>query len=520
MPHVATTERVLPDLNILDSDGLKALVVQQHFQLVSHDNEIENLKLLILKLRRMQFGPSSERLARHIDQLELRLEDLEVTRASRPTSPVLESLLAPVKPTRRPLPAELPREMEMLAPKENTCSDCGGTLDRLGEDVAETLEYVPARFKVIRTVRPKLSCTRCDRIVQEPAPHRPIARGMAGPSLFAHVLVAKYADHLPLYRQSEIYEREGVELERSTLADWVGGASRTLEPLVDAVRRYVLDAKKLHGDDIPVPVLAPGNGKTKTGRFWTYVRDDRPAGSTEAPAVWFAYSADRKSEHPANHLSNFRGTLQADAFAGFNRLYEKGTVVEAACWAHVRRKFHDLYEAHASPIAKEALERIAALYGIEKEIRGRPPDERRQIRQARVRPLLESLHAWMKASLSKLSKKSEVTVAIHYALGRWAPLLRYCHNGTLEIDNNAGERALRAVALGRKNYLFVGSNAGGERAAAMYSLLGSAKLNGLDPEAYLSHVLARIADHPINRIEELLPWNVTLLHATDITETC
>jgi transposase len=510
MPHVATTQRVLPDLNTLDPDRLKALIVEQHFQLVSHDNEIENLKLLILKLKRMQFGPSSERLARHIDQLELRLEDLEANRASQPMSSLLASLLAPVKPARRPLPADLPREIETLQPKENACPDCGGTLDRLGEDVAETLEYVPARFKVIRTVRPKLSCTRCDRIVQEPAPHQPIERGLAGPGLLAHVLVAKYADHLPLYRQSEIYEREGVELDRSTLADWVGGASRTLEPLVDALRRYVVDAKKVHGDDIPVPVLAPGNGKTKTGRLWTYVRDDRPAGSTEAPAVWFAYSPDRKGEHPANHLANFNGTLQADAFAGFNRLYEKGAVVEAACWAHVRRKFHDLYEAHASPIAKEALERIAALYGIEKEIRGRPPDERRQIRNARARPLLDSLHAWMKASLLKLSKKSEVTVAIYYALGRWTPLLRYCDDGRLEIDNNAAERALRAVALGRKNYLFAGSNAGGERAAAMYSLIGSAKLNGLDPEAYLSHILARIADHPINRIDELLPWKLDL----------
>jgi transposase len=519
MPHVATIERVLPDLNTLDSDRLKALVVEQHFQLLSHDNEIENLKLLILKLRRMQFGPSSERLARHIDQLELRLEELETNRATKPVSPVLESLLATLKPARRPLPAELPRETETLEPKENACPDCGSVLDRLGADVSETLEYVPGRFKVIRTVRPKLSCTRCDRIVQQPAPHRPIARGLAGPGLLAHVLVSKYADHLPLYRQSEIYEREGVELDRSTLADWVGGVSRTLEPLVDSLRRYVLDAKKLHGDDIPVPVLAPGNGKTKTGRLWTYVRDDRPAASTEAPAVWFAYSPDRKSEHPANHLANFHGTLQADAFAGFNRLYETGSVVEAACWAHVRRKFHDLYEAHASPIAKEALERIAALYGIEKEIRGRPPDERQQIRNARARPLLDSMHAWMKVSLSKLSKKSDVTLAIHYALGRWTQLLRYCTDGLLEIDNNAAERALRAVALGRKNYLFIGSNAGGERAAAMYSLIGSAKLNALDPEAYLSHVLARIADYPINRIEELLPWNMGLPHATELTPT-
>jgi transposase len=512
MPHVATIERVLPDLNTLDTDRLKALVVEQHFQLISHESEIESLKLLILKLRRMQFGPSSERLARHIDQLELRLEDLETHRASQPVSPILESLLTPEKPARRALPAELPRETETLHPQDHACPDCGARLDRLGEDVAETLEYVPARFKVIRTVRPKLSCTRCDRIVQEPAPHRPIERGLAGPGLLAHVVVAKYADHLPLYRQSEIYEREGVELDRSTLADWVGGVSRTLEPLVDALRKYVVAAEKLHGDDIPVPVLAPGNGKTKTGRLWTYVRDDRPSGSHEAPAVWFAYSPDRKSEHPAEHLKSFRGMLQADGFAGFNRLYERGQIREIACWAHVRRKFHDLYEAHASPIAREALERIAALYGIEKEIRGRPPDQRRDIRSQRARPLLESLKSWFQASLPKLSRKSEVTQAIHYALGRWSPLIRYCDDGRLEIDNNAAERALRAVALGRKNYLFAGSDNGGQRAAAMYSLIGSAKLNGLDPEAYLSQVLACIADHPIQRIEELLPWNLQYPH--------
>jgi len=529
VPRVTASHTVLPDLNALDADALKALVIEKHAlvlkknaelesrqnELESQQSEIERLKLLIAKLQRMQFGPSSERLARHVDQLELRLEDLETTAATKPSSPVRPSV-STSKPARQPLSADLPRETETVPPKETACPDCGGTLNHLGEDVSEMLEFVPGRFKVIRTVRPKLACEQCDAIVQAPAPHRPIDRGLAGPGLLAHMLVGKYADHLPLYRQSEIYAREGVELDRSTLAGWVGGATQTLEPLLDTIRKYVLDATKLHADDIPVPVLAPGNGKTKTARLWTYVRDDRPAGSTDAPAVWFAYSPDRKSEHPANHLATFKGRLQADAFPGFNRLYEPGGIMEVACWAHVRRKFHDLYEAHASPIAKEALERIAALYGIEKEIRGRPPDERKQVRQERARPLLEDLKHWFKECLTKLSKKSDVTVAIHYALGRWTPLLRYCDAGSLEIDNNAAERALRAVALGRKNYLFAGSNAGGERAAAMYTLIGTAKLNGLDPEAYLSHVLARIADHRINRIEELLPWNLSLPRRTEL----
>ena len=297
-------------------------------------------------------------------------------------------------------------------------------------------------------------------------------------------------------------------LDRSTLAEWVGGCSRLLKPLVEALRRHVMSAEKLHGDDTPVPVLAPGLGKTKTGRLWTYVRDDRPSGDATPPAVWFAYTPDRKGEHPKAHLSKFTGTLQADGYAGFDQIYEAGKIQEAACWAHVRRKFYDIQVAHKSAVAMEALERIGALYAIEKEIRGRSPEERRAVRNERSRPLLESLKQWLEETLTKLSRKSDTAMAVRYALGRWEALLRYCDDGRIEIDNNAAERALRVVALGRKNFLLAGSDGGGESAAAIYSLIGTAKLNGIDPESYLRNVLSTIATFPVNRIDELLPWNL------------
>jgi transposase len=522
------------DLDALDAAALKAMILaqqesyeaQQHELKTQHEDlraqhdqqtavlnsratEIERLVLLVAKLQHMLFGRKSEKVLRQIEQMEFQLEDLQAG------SVVEEAQLlpsterqAPAKPFRRPLPEHLPREVHTHMPAHEACPDCGGRLRELGEDVAEMLEYVRASFKVLRHVRPKLSCDRCDCIVQAPAPSRPIDRGLAGPGLLAHVLVSKYADHQPLYRQSEIYAREGVDLDRSTLAGWVGATSELLKPLVEAVREHVMAASKLHADDTPVPVLAPGNGKTKTGRLWTYVRDDRNSGDTTAPAVWFAYSPDRKGERPKLHLKTYRGALQADAYSGFQHLYEGGTIYEVACWAHARRKFHDIHIAHASPTTSEAIERIAALYAIEAEIRGSTAEIRQATRQARSQPLLDELRTWLEATLGKLSKKSDTAAAIRYALSRWRALTRYVDDGKLEIDNNAAERALRVVALGRKNFLFAGSDSGGERAAAIYSLLGSAKLNGLDPEIYLHEVLERIADHPISRINDLLPWNL------------
>ena len=514
---------VLPDLDRLDVAELKALLLEQHAALLSKDEEllsqkaellsnkteIASLKLLILKLRRMQFGQKSEKRARQIEQLELWVEELEATDAQLSCVAAKNSKSSAAAPKApRVFPEHLPRETCTIAPREDACPDCGSELKALGEDVCETLELEPVRFKVIRTVRPKLACACCDRIVQAQAQSRPIERGIAGPGLLAHVLVGKYGDHLPLYRQAEIFAREGIDLDRSLLADWVGSSAALLAPLGEALRAHVFAADVVHADDTPIPVLAPGRGKTKTGRLWTYVRDERPAAGEAAPAAWFAYTTDRKGVHPQRHLDNFVGILQADGYAGFSKIYDGGRVFEAACWAHVRRKFFDISQAQSSPVANEALERIAALYAIESDIRGLPAAQRCAVRRERSRPLLDAIKEWMNETLKRLSQKSETAKAIRYALTRWGALSRYCDDGRIEIDNNAAERALRCVALGRKNYLFAGSDAGGERAAMIYSLIGSAKLNGCNPEAYLREVLSRIAEHPITRIAELLPWNL------------
>jgi transposase len=504
----------LPPLDGLDVEALKALLIEQHAQyratLTSNVQHIEHLKLTIEKLRRQLFGAKSEKVAAELEQLELELDELETAQACRVAMDIAASMETPAKskPFRKPLPEHLLREVVTHDPEQSCCPDCGGALKQFGEDVSEQLERIPATFKVIRHVRPKFTCARCERVVEAPAPSRPIERGLAGPALLAHVLVSKYSDHQPLYRQAEMYAREGVDLNRSTLAGWVGASSYLLGPLVKELREHVLSARKIHADDTPVPVLAPGNGKTKTGRLWTYVRDERPAGEKTAPAAWFAYSEDRKGEHPRRHLKDFKGALQADAYAGFHHLYNGNLIYEVACWAHTRRKFYDIHAIHPSPITTEAIDRIGALYGIEEEIRGKPVGLRREVRQNRAGPLIDNLRSWMESLLRPLSKKSETAGAIRYALAHWRALTRYLDDGLLEIDNNSAERALRCVAMGRKNYLFAGSDSGGERAAVLYSLIGSANLNGLDPELYLRTVLGRIAEHPVNRIAELLPWNL------------
>jgi transposase len=507
----------LPD----DIDALKALVLASQqvlhereiqlaalqTRLTSREQEIAHLKLLIDKLKRMQFGRKSEKLARQIEQLELRLEDLQADEGATEAATPIKSA-ATVRSERQALPEHLEREERVYLPEAEDCPACGGKLKPLGEDVSEQLEYVRAHFRVIRHRRPKLACACCDTIVQQPAPSRPIERGVAGPNLLAHIITSKFLDHQPLYRQQMIYARDGVELEAGQMGHWLGRVSWLLNPLVEAVRAYALRGTKVHGDDTPLPVLEPGRGSTKTGRLWVYVRDDRPCGSHEAPAVWFAYTPDRRGEHPQRHLENFGGVLQADAFAGYAPLYENGSIREAACMAHARRKIYDLHAVRPNAITEEALHRIGELYRIEAEIRGKPPDERRQVRQAQAAPRLEALRQWYESVLPTLSAKSDTTRAIQYSLNRWPALAYYCEDGQAEIDNLIAERALRGVAIGRRNYLFAGAESGGERAAAMYSLIGTARLNGINPEAYLAYVLERIADHPINRIDELLPWNV------------
>jgi transposase len=511
----------LPD----DVHALQALVLAQRASLAEQsgeierllrdmaerDLEIERLKVQIDKLKRMQFGRKSEQLDRQIARLETELEDLcagrgvadvRRARASSASTPVGETS------PKEALPPHLPREEHVLEPKLG-CPECGSDdTQPLGEDVSEQLSRVAAAFKVIRTVRRKRVCTCCHHVWQTPMPGLPITRSIAHPSLLADIIVSKFADHQPLYRQSVIAARDGVNLDPANTGRWVGQCEALCEPLTEAVRRYVMADSKLHADDTPIPVLAPGNKKTKTGRLWVYVRDDSRSGSREPAAVWFAYSPDRKGIHPQTHLAGFEGILQADAYGGFNKSFEDGKIREAACHAHARRKFYDIHVRTPSDTTQKALDYIGELYGIEARIRGKPPAERLRIRQEKAKPLLETYEAWLRAKLETLSSKSETAKAINYSLNQWDALMLYCDDGAVEIDNNLAENALRCVALGRKNFLFCGSDSGGKRAAAMYSLIQTCRLNDIDPRAYLTHVLTCIADHPINCIDELLPWRV------------
>lgn len=489
---------VLPD----DPEDLRVFTARLLAEVKAQAMLIEKLRHQLAGHRAHRFGASAETA----DQLQLALETSEIAAASMAARLRLPEIEPKDKPKRRPIPDHVARMEVEFAPGEESCSGCGGTLPRLGEDITEELEYVPGRFIVNRIVRPRLACAGCDRFVQAPLPSRPIERGRPGPGLLAHVLVGKFADHLPLYRQSRIFERDGIDLDRSTLAEWVGKTTALLEPLADAIGRHVLKGQAIFADDTPVAMLAPGTGKTRTARLWTYARDERPWSGKAPPAAWYRFSGDRKGQHPKDHLADFRGWMHADGYAGFEDLYRGGDIREVACMAHIRRKFVDVHRAQGSPIADEAIRRIAQLYAIEKSIRGSPPDRRVETRQAKARPIFDDLDAWLASQLTTISAKSPLAAAMRYALTRMARLQPYLEHGVLEIDNNPAERAMRAIALGRKNYLCVGSASGGKAAAIAYTLIETAKLNSVDPQAWLADTLARMPDYKITKVDDLLPW--------------
>ena len=486
---------------------------------------IARLRLEIEKLRRTLYGVRSERKERLLDQLEMQLEDVEADAienelaAERAAPSTVVKSFERRRPARKPFPEHLPRERVVIAAPQS-CPCCGSTkLSKLGEDVTETLEVVPRQWKVIQTVRERFSCRQCEAITQPPAPFHVTPRGFAGPSLLAMILFEKFGQHQPLNRQSERYAREGVELSLSTLADQVGACAAALRPLHGLIERHVLAGDRLHGDDTTVPILA--KGQTETGRVWVYVRDDRPFGGKDPPAALFYASRDRTRGHPERHLAGYAGILQADAFDGYNRLYladrKPGPVVEALCWSHARRKFFELADIAAnarrgknappiSPIAWEAVKRIDALFDVEREINGLSVEKRLAARRERSAPFVAALEGWMRAERAKLSRHAAVAKAIDYMLTRWQAFTRFLDDGRICLSNNAAERALCGLALGRKSWLFAGSERGAERAAVMYTLIHTAKLNAVDPQVWLADVLARIADHPVNRVDELLPW--------------
>ena len=520
---IATLKRLLQarDAELVQA---RAEVSNARAEASSAEALVVHLRLTIEKLKRDLFGARNERKARLVDQMELQLEELEAAAtedelaAEKAAATTQVRTFTRRKPARRPFPAHLPRE-RVVVPGPTTCSCCGSSrLAKLGEDVTERLEVVPRQWKVVQTVREKFTCRDCERISQAPAPFSVLPRGLAGPSLLAMILFEKYGQHQPLNRQSERYAREGIDLSVSTLADQVGGCAVLLRPLYELIRAHVFAGERVHGDETPVPVLA--KHETRKGRLWAYVRDDRPFAGPTPPAAVFFYSRDRTAQHPEHHLRDYAGILQADAYAGFNRLYEAerkpGPITEASCWAHGRRKFFELADVTAkaggklaviAPLAFEAVKRIDAIFDIEREINGRSIAERIAVRRERIAPLVSDLESWMREQRTKLSRHSDVGKAMDYMLKRWDTFTRFLDDGRICLTNNAAERALRGIALGRKSWLFAGSDRGGERAAVMYTLIQTARLNDVDPQAWLADVLARINDHNIQKLDELLPWN-------------
>jgi transposase len=518
--HRVTTA---PDTLPQDAEALKALLLAERAQharelaaakaaAVSAQEEIERLRFIIKALQRHRFGRRGERLDG--DQLQLALEDLEQAVAAA------EALQDAGKETaangagrkrrrnRGTLPAHLPRVEIVVDVEAKTCPCCNGALHVIGEDVAERLDVLPAQFRVLVIRRPKYGCRACEgAVLQAPAPARIIEGGLPTEALLAQVIVAKYADHLPLYRQAQIYARQGIDLDRSTLADWVGRSAWWLKPLHDRLLAQLKASSKLFADETTAPVLDPGRGRTKTGQLWAYARDDRPWGGRDPPGVVYVYAPDRKAERPATHLNGFTGTLQVDGYAGYRALAETRPVVLAFCWSHVRRQFYEIAAGGAAPIATAVLERIAALYAVEAEIRGRAAEDRRRIRQERSKPIVDAFRPWLEAALGTVSRKSKIAEAIRYALTRWEGLSRFLDDGRIETDSNVVERAIRPLTLNRKNALFAGSDGGGEHWAVLASLIETCKLNSVDPQAYLADVLTKLANgHPNSRLDELLPW--------------
>jgi transposase len=517
---MATTTNPLPD----DKDALKAALIEARAKLSDAEAMIEHLQLVIAKMKREMFGSRSERSQRLLDQLELQLEELAAA-AGEDAAKVDERAGVRVEgfvrrtATRRNFPAHLPRR-RIVHPAPTSCPCCGGTkLSKIGEDVTETLDVVPRQWFVTEHVREKFSCRACEVITQPPAPFHVIARGFAGPNLLAMILVDKYANHQPLNRQSDQFAREGIELSVSTMADHVGACAAVLMPLYELIKGHVFAAERIHGDDTTVPVLA--KVKTRTGRLWTYVRDDRPFGGTDPAAAVFFYSPDRDGAHPERHLTGYSGILQADAYAGFNALYKPerpgGPITEAPCWAHARRKLFELADiaskarektsAVISPIAFAAVQKFDAVFAAERSNNGLPPAERLAARRKDVAPLVDDLIAWMTQERAKLSRHNDVAKAMDYMLKRVDAFTRFLDDGRICVSNNAAERALRGIALGRKAWLFAGSDRGGERAAVMFTLIQTCRLNDVDPRAWLADVLARIADHKMIDLAALLPWN-------------